>query len=209
MNLGGNQLSILDSLRQVESEMFDDHHPLAKEPLAMREAYAIGYTMLVCVNGYPSEIVKKQLKREVLALGLPSKFRKTATAIALNAEPDVVYQILSVLVEPKHKYIFMLDLYEYAFQDQKITEQEQEFLLLFERLLQLNADELHFVRGFRLAMLKKDAELASKVVQEAISCSLSIPLQELQYFLKSFEYWKHEASKETDVTPVYRAKVPH
>lgn len=200
-------MQILESLRQVESEMFDDHHPLAMEPLAMREAYAIGYTMLACVNGYPSETAKKQLKREIIALSLPPKYRKTAIEIAMNANPDVIYQILAMLVEPKHKYIFMLDLYEYAFQDQKVTEKEQEFLLLFERLLQLNADDLHFVRGFRLAMLKKDAELASKVVQEAISCGLTLPLQELHYFLKSFEYWKHEAPKETEVTPVYRSKV--
>ena len=200
-------MHILESLRQVESEMFDNHHPLAKEPVALREAYAIGYTMLVCVNGYPNEIIKKQLKREISELSLPSKFRKTAIDTAVNADPDIVYQILSKLVEPEHKYIFMLDLYEYAFKDKKVTEQEQEFLLLFERLLQLNADELHFVRGFRLAMLKKNAELASKVVQEAISCSLSIPLQELQYFLKSFEYWKHEAPKETDITPIFHSKV--
>lgn len=200
-------MPILESLRQVESEMFDDHHPLAMEPLAMREAYAIGYTMLACVNGYPNETVKKQLKREIIALSLPPKFRKTAIEIAINADPDVIYQILAVLVEPRHKYIFMLDLYEYAFQDQKVTEQEQEFLLLFERLLQLNADDLHFVRGFRLAMLKKDAELASKVVQEGVSCGLTIPFQELHYFLKSFEYWKHEAPKETEVTPTYRSKV--
>ena len=200
-------MPILESLRQVESEMFDDHHPLAKEPLAVREAYAIGYTMLACVNGYPSEIVKKQIKREILALGLPSKFHKTARGIALNADPDVIYQILTMLVEPRQKYIFILDLYEFASQDKKVTEQEREFLVLFERLLQLNTDELHFVRGFRLAMLKKDVELASKVVQEAISCGLSIPLQELHYFFKSFEYWRHESPKETDITPAYRSKV--
>ena len=199
-------MHILESLRQVESEMFDNHHPLAKEPVALREAYAIGYTMLVCVNAYPNEIVKKQLKRVISGLSLPSKFRKTAIDTAVNADPDVVYQILSILVKPEHKYIFMLDLYEYAYQDKKVTVQEQEFLLLFERLLQLNADELHFVRGFRLAMLKKNAELASKVVHEAISCSLSIPLQELQYFLKSFEYWKHEAPKETDDTLIFHSK---
>lgn len=197
---------ILESLRQVENEMFDNHHPLAEEPVEMREAYAIGYTMLVCVDGYPNEIVKKQLKREIAALNLPTKFRKTAIDTAINANPNVVYHILSVLVKPEHKYIFMLDLYKYAFQDKKITEQEQEFLLLFERLLELSADELHFVRGFRLAMLKKNAELASKVVQEAISCSLSVPLQELQYFLKSFEYWKHEAQKETDKIETFHSK---
>lgn len=200
-------MPILESLRQVESEMFDHQHPLAEESVELREAYAIGYTMLVCVNGYPSEIIKKQLKREILSLGLPAKFRKIAIEKAVNAEPEDVYQILALLVEPKHKYIFMLDLYEYAFQDKRVTEQEQEFLLLFERLLQLNADELHFIRGFRLAMLKKDAELAAKVVDEAILCSLSIPLQDLPYFLKSFEYWKHESPKETDVTAVYHSKM--
>ena len=200
-------MSILESLRQVESEIFDDHHPLAKEPLALREAYAIGYAMLVCVNGYPSEIVKKQLKREIVALGLQSKYRKTAIEIAIEADPSVIHHLLAMLVEPSHKYIFMLDLYEYAFQDKKVTEQEQEFLLLFERLLQLSAHELHFVRGFRLAMLKKDAKLASKVVQEAMEYGLPVPLQELHYFLKSFEYWKHEVPKQTNKTPVYRVKV--
>lgn len=200
-------MSILESLRQVESEMFDKHHPVAKEQLDLREAYAIGYTMLVCINGYPSENVKKQLERQILALSLPAKYRKTAIDIAINADPDIVYQIISNLVEPMHKYIFMLDLYEYALQDNKVTEQEQEFLLLFERLLDLNAEELHFVRGFRLAMLKKDASLASKVVEEAVSCGLTIPFQDLQYFLKSFEYWKHQAPKKTDVTSTYRTKV--
>ena len=197
---GGTNMPILETLRQVESEMFEHYHPLAKEPVELREAYAIGYTMLVCVNGYPNEIVKKQLKSEITCLALPSKFRKIAIDTAVNADPNVVYQILSILVKPEHKYIFMLDLYEYVFRDKKVTEKEQEFLLLIERLLQLKADELHFVRGFRLAILKKDTELASKVVQEAISCGLSIPLQALQYFLESFEYWKHELSKVTDVS---------
>ena len=102
--------------------------------------------------------------------------------------------------------MFLLDLYQFASQDQNVTEAEREFLLLFERLLQLNIDEIHFVRGFRLAMLKRDIELASKVVQEAIACGISVPLQELSYFLKGFEYWRHEAPKELAETTVYRAK---
>ena len=57
-------MPILEILRQVESEMFDDHHPLAKEPLAMREAYAIGYTMLACVDGYQSEISELAHKQQ-------------------------------------------------------------------------------------------------------------------------------------------------
>lgn len=199
-------MPILESLRLVEKEIFDSNHPVAKESLEFRETYAIGYTMLVCVNGYPSEMVKKQLKKELLSLKLPAKYRKTAIDIAINASPDTVYQILTTLVEPSHKYFFMLDLYEYAYQDNKVTEEEQEFLLLFERLFELNADELHFVRGFRLAMLKKDSSLASKVVDEAVTCGLDIPFKELQYFLNSFEYWKHEVAKDSEVIPVYLAK---
>lgn len=200
-------ISILESLRQVESEMFDNLHPIAKEPVETRESYAIGYTMLVCVNGYPSEFVKKLLKREIQALDLPAKYRKTAIDTALSATPETVYQILSVLNDSKLKYIFMLDIYEYAFQDNKVTEQEQEFLLLFERLLEFNADELHFVRGFRLAMLKKDPNLASKVVDEAVSCELKMPIEELQYFLKTLEFWKHETPKENGTPSAYHAKV--
>ena len=199
-------MSILESLRQVEREMFDDHHPLVKEPLALREIYAIGYTMLACVKGYPTELVKKQLKREIVALDLPQEFRKTAIEKALHADTDVIYQILTMINQPMYKYMFLLDLYQFASQDQNVTEAEREFLLLFERLLQLNIDEIHFVRGFRLAMLKRDIELASKVVQEAIACGISVPLQELSYFLKGFEYWRHEAPKELAETTVYRAK---
>ena len=199
-------MSILESLRQVESEMFDDLHPLAKEPLVMRELYAIGYTMLAYVKGSPTELIKKQLKRQIIALNLPSEFQQTATNTALSAEATIIYQILTNLETAKHKYIFLLDLYQLASQDQNVTEAEREFLLLFERLLQLNIDEIHFIRGFRLAMLKKDVDLASKVVQEGIANDLPLPLQELSYFLKGFEFWKYEPSKGLMETPIYRAK---
>lgn len=201
-------MSILEALRQVESEIFDDKHPLVGEILELRESYAIGYTMLVCINGYPSEIAKKQLKKQIISLGLPPKFKKTAITTAINADPEIVHQILLMLADPKHKYIFMLDLYDFAIKDQKVTEQEQEFLLIFERLLQLSPHELHFVRGFRLAMLKKDAELASNVVQEALVNELPIPVKELHYFLNTFEYWKYEPQNEKETTTsVYRAKI--
>lgn len=185
---GGNFMSILDNLRQVKRELLDEKHPLAGENIQFRKTYAIGYAMLVCVNGYPSEMAKDVLKKQIALLDLPTEFKKLAISVALEAEPQSIHKLLQVLQDEKHKYIFMLDLYDYAQKDRKITEKEQELLVLFEELLQLNYEEVQFIRGFRLAMLKKDTEVATKVVQAAFEQHVNIPLNELVFFLPSFEY---------------------
>ena len=181
-------MSILDNLRQVKRELLDEKHPLANETIQFRKTYAIGYAMLVCVNGYPSEMAKDALKKQIALLDLPVEFKKLAIAAALEADPQVVHNLLQSLTESRHQYIFMLDLYQYAQQDRKITEKEQELLVLFEELLQLSYEEVQFIRGFRLAMLKKDTEVATKVVQAAFEQDVAIPLTELPYFLPGFEY---------------------
>lgn len=181
-------MSILDNLRQVKRELLAEKHPLANENIQFRKTYAIGYAMLVCVNGYPSEMAKDVLKKQVALLDLPAEFKKLAISVALEADPQSVHKVLQTLKEEKHKYIFMLDLYDYAQKDRKITEKEQELLVLFEELLQLNYEEVQFIRGYRLAMLKKDTEVATKVVQAAFEQSLALPLQDLAFFLPGFEY---------------------
>lgn len=148
-------MSILDNLRQVKRELLDEKHPLANETIQFRKIYAIGYAMLVCVNGYPSEMAKDALKKQITLVDLPADFKKLAIAAALEADPQTVHNLLQLLTETRHQYIFMLDLYQYAQQDRKITEKEQELLVLFEELLQLSYEEVQFIRGFRLAMLKK------------------------------------------------------
>lgn len=74
--------------------------------------------------------------------------------MALEADPQSIHNVLQTLNEATHKYMFMLDLYEYTQKDHKITEKEQELLVLFEELLQLSYEEVQFIRGFRLAMPK-------------------------------------------------------
>lgn len=181
-------MSILDNLRQVKRELLDEKHPLANETIQFRKTYAIGYAMLVCVNGYPSEMAKDVLKKQIAALDLPVEFKKLAISVALEGNTDAIHKVLHNLKEAKHKYLFMLDLYDYAQKDRKITEKEQELLVLFEELLQLSYEEVQFIRGFRLAMLKKDTEVATKVVQAAFEQNVAIPLKELSYFLEGFEY---------------------
>lgn len=58
-------MSILDNLRQVKRELLDELHPLANESVQFCKTYAIGYAMLVCVNGYPSEMAKDILKNKL------------------------------------------------------------------------------------------------------------------------------------------------
>lgn len=181
-------MSILDNLRQVKRELLDEKHPLANEAIQFRKTYAIGYAMLVCVNGYPSEMAKDVLKKQIAALDLPAEFKKLSISVAMEAETDAIHKVLQNLNEAKHKYLFMLDLYDYAQKDRKITEKEQELLVLFEELLQLSYEEVQFIRGFRLAMLKKDVEVATKVVQAAFEQNVVIPLKELPYFIPGFEY---------------------
>ncbi|MGE7021231.1 right-handed parallel beta-helix repeat-containing protein [Solibacillus cecembensis] len=181
-------MSILQNLRQVKKELLNEKHPLAHEKIQFRKTYAIGFAMLVCVNGYPSEMAKESLKKQITLLDLPPEFKKLAISVAMEAESQTIHNVLQTLHEAQHKYIFMLDLYGYAQKDHKITEKEQELLVLFEELFQLSYEEVQFIRGFRLAMLKKDTELATKVVQTAFEQNVGVTLQELSYFLPGFEY---------------------
>lgn len=181
-------MSIVDSLKRVKKELIDHKHPFAQESVSFRKTYAIGFTMLVCGNGYPSEMAKAVLKKQLVALDLPTEFMKLAIQQAMNADDKTVHQVLNILREPEHKYVFMLDLYQFAQQDRTITEKEQEILVLFEELLQLNYAEIHFIRSFRLAMLRQDLEIAVKAVQAAFEQDVAVPLQPLAYFLPGFIY---------------------
>lgn len=181
-------MTILDNLRQVKQELLNEKHPLVKENDAFKKTYSIGYCMLVCVNGYPSEMAKEVLKKKLIQLDLPVEFKKLAISAALEADTDAIHHVLQTVVKPQHKYIFMLDLYDYAQKDRNITEKEQELLVLFEELLQLSYEEVQFIRGFRLAMLKKDVEVATKVVQNAFEQDIDLPLAALSFFLPGFEY---------------------
>lgn len=69
-----------------------------------------------------------------------------------------------------------------------MTDKEQELIVLFEELFQLNYSEVQFIRGFRLAVLKQDPDVAVKVVQTAIEQEVTMPHDALAYFLKGFEY---------------------
>ncbi|MEG0259688.1 MAG: right-handed parallel beta-helix repeat-containing protein [Lysinibacillus sp.] len=181
-------MSVLDSLKRVKKELLDQKHPFAQEEVQFRQTYAIGYALLICVNGYPSEMAKDKLKKQVSVLDLPVEFKKQAIQTALKAEDETIHKVLQMLSKPEHKYLFMLDLYGLAQQDHKITEREQELLVLFEELLQLSYAEVHFIRGFRLAMLRNDLEVGVKVVQAALEQEVAVPLNTLSYFLVNFVY---------------------
>ncbi|AWE08492.1 hypothetical protein DCE79_14435 [Lysinibacillus sp. 2017] len=86
-------MSILDNLRQVKRELLAEKHPLANENIQFRKTYAIGYAMLVCVNGYPSEMAKDVLKKQVALLDLPAEFKKLAISVALEADPQSVHKV--------------------------------------------------------------------------------------------------------------------
>lgn len=186
-------MSILDSLKRVKKELLDQKHPFVTEDVQFRQTYTIGYALLLCVKGYPSEMAKDDLKKQVFLLDLPVEFKKQALQIALQAEDATVHKLLGILSKPVHKYFFMLDLYSQAQKDHKITEKEQEMLVLFEELLQLNYAEIHFIRGFRLAMLRNDVEIGLKVVQAALEQNVDVPLASLSYFLPNFVYQERMA----------------
>jgi len=185
---GGYVMTILDNMRLVKNELFNKKHPFAKEAVQFRQMYVIGYAMLVCVNGYPSEMAKEVLKKQVALLDLPIEFKKVVINIAIQADVEMIHKVLQSLSAEQHKYVFMLDLYQFAQNDHKITEKEQELLLLFEELLQLNYSEVQFIRSFRLAMLRNDIELASKAVQAAFEQNVAVPVEALSFFLPQFVY---------------------
>ena len=186
--VGGKWMSILDSLKRVKKQLIANQHPLAEQSIEFRKTYAVGYAMLICVNGHPSEIAKDIFRKQVAQLDLPESSYKEALQKALNATEETIHGVLKILNEPIVKYIFMLDLYCLAQQDHKMTEKEQEIIVLFEELLQLSYVEIQFIRGFRLAILKNDNELAIKVVQTAIDQAVNVPQKELSFFLPGFEY---------------------
>ncbi|HJH10919.1 MAG TPA: right-handed parallel beta-helix repeat-containing protein [Metalysinibacillus jejuensis] len=181
-------MSILDNLQRIKEQLFHHKHPFAEESVRFKKTYITGYTMLLCVDGYPSEMAKDELHKQLEALEIKETFAKLAIQQAMAAEDALVHNILNVLNEPMQKLVFMLDLYAYAQQDRKITEKEQAFLVLFEELLRLNYAEVHFVRNFRMAMLRQDQEVANKVVQAAFEQEVAVPLDALSYFLPGFVY---------------------
>lgn len=188
LRVGGKWMSILGSLKRVKKQLIANQHPLAEESIEFRKTYAVGYALLICVKGHPNEIAKDTFRKRVVQLNLPESFYKEALQTALNTTEETIHHVLKALNKPLFKYVFMLDLYCLAQQDHKMTEKEQEIIGLFEELLQLSYVEIQFIRGFRLAILKNDNELAVKVVQTAIDQEVNVPQNELSFFLPGFEY---------------------
>lgn len=181
-------MSILNNLQRIKDQLFNRKHPFAEESIRFKKTYVTGYTMLLCVDGYPSEMAKDELHKTLQLFDIPVDFAKLAIQQAMAAEEALVHNILQILRAPVHKLVFMLDLYESAQRDNKITDKEQAFLVLFEELLQLTYAEIHFVRNFRMAMLRDDHDVAGKVVQAALEQEVEVPLNELSYFLPGFVY---------------------
>lgn len=181
-------MSILDNLKRVKKQLLVSKHPVAGRPIEIRQQYAIGYALLVCVNGHPNEIAKDAFKKKIVLMDLPESFTKEALQIALAGTEEAIHRVLKALQEPTLKYIFMLDLYYLAQQDHKMTDKEQELIVLFEELFELNYAEVQFIRGFRLAVLKQNTDVAVKVVQTAIEQAVTVPHEALAFFLEGFEY---------------------
>lgn len=181
-------MSILDNLKRVKKQLLTSKHPVAKSSVDIRKHYAIGYAMLVCVNGHPTELAKDAFKKRVVQLDLPESFASEALQMALLGTEETIHHVLQALQEPTLKYIFMLDLYCLAQQDHKMTDKEQELIVLFEELLTLSYSEIQFIRGFRLAVLKRNTDVAVKVVQAAIEQDVIVPHDALAFFLEGFEY---------------------
>ncbi|MER1987625.1 MAG: right-handed parallel beta-helix repeat-containing protein [Solibacillus sp.] len=181
-------MSILDNLKRVKKQLLQSKHPVAGYDVEIRQQYAIGYAMLVCVNGHPNEIAKDAFKKHIAKLDLPESFAKEAIQTALEGTEETVRAVLGTLRDPKLTYIFMLDLYCLAQQDHKMTDKEQELIVLFEELFELNYSEVQFIRGFRLAVLKQNTDVAVKVVQAAIEQEVIVPHDALAFFLEGFEH---------------------
>lgn len=181
-------MSILDNLKRVKKQLLQSKHPVAAYEVEIRKQYAIGYAMLVCVNGRPNEIAKDAFKKQIVTLDLPESFSKEAIQTVLSGTDETIHNVLKALDEPTLQYILMLDLYCLAQHDHKMTDKEQELIVLFEELFQLNYSEVQFIRGFRLAVLKQNADVAVKVVQTAIEQNVKMPHDALAFFFKGFEY---------------------
>lgn len=181
-------MSILDNLKRVKKQLLQSKHPVAMQEVEVRKQYAIGYAMLVCVNGHPNEIAKDAFKKQVVKLDLPESFAKEAILLALEGAEETIHNVLKAMCHPTLRYIFMLDLYCVAQQDNKMTDKEQELIVLFEELFELNYSEVQFIRGFRLAVLKQNTDVAVKVVQAAIEQEVVVPHDALAFFLDGFEY---------------------
>lgn len=181
-------MSILDNLKRVKKQLLQSKHPVAQYDVEIRKQYAIGYAMLVSVNGRPNEIAKDAFKKQIVKFDLPESFAKEAIETVLSGNEETIHHVLKALNEPTLQYIFMLDLYCLAQQDHKMTDKEQELIVLFEELFELTYSEVQFIRGFRLAVLKQDTDVAVKVVQTAIEQNVKMPHDALAFFLKGFEY---------------------
>ena len=77
-----------------KKELLNEKHPLAYENIQFRKTYTIGFVMLVCVNGIPSEMAKDSLKKQVSLLDLPVEFKKLAISVAIEADSQTIHNVL-------------------------------------------------------------------------------------------------------------------
>ncbi len=58
----------------MKKQLIANQHPLAEQSIEFRKTYAVGYALLICVNGHPSEIAKDTFRKQVVQLDLPESF---------------------------------------------------------------------------------------------------------------------------------------
>ena len=64
-------MSILDNLQRIKDQLFNRKHPFAEESIRLKKTYVTGYTMLLCVDGYPSEMAKDELHKSLQLVDIP------------------------------------------------------------------------------------------------------------------------------------------
>ena len=151
-------MSILALMNRVQKEFDDQPHPFFNKNLALKRSYLTGVAMLAHADGdvCPSE---RQLFFDIArAFGVTRDTSAEILDRAVSSNEETVLEIRENLMDSAHKYYFILDLLIMATQSEKTHDVETQVVDRFRSLLEIDSDDLGFLKELALALIEKDPE---------------------------------------------------
>jgi len=149
-------MPIITLMDRVKKKYADQPHPFINKNLALRRSYLTGVAMQAHADGVVNDEEQRLFLKIAEAFGISTAMATEILARALHCSEETVLEIRENLIESKYKYYFILDLQIMAHQDAVVKPVELKVIERFSELLEIEGDDLSFLKELASALVEKD-----------------------------------------------------
>ncbi len=173
----------LTKLHYKKKAWITPKHPLYFEEDSYKIHYGAAVIMQAEMNHDYDILHNFELERLLYkGLGLSSQQVSTAMELAKDAANviDYLYEENSV---GKKNYFLMLDLFNVGVRDRERSQEEEEFLRLFARMLDISEDYVTLCRQFINAAYEENEGMCRSIYHSMEQIGVDISLMDLKYYI--------------------------